>query len=66
MLRDTFILYKYQSPLCEMITKDNSGTGIEPSSENFHEKVSGQNLHLIGYFSQETEFARNLITAIQI
>lgn len=49
-----------------MITEDNSGTGIEPSSEHFHEKVSGQNLHLIGYFGQETEFARNLITAIQI
>lgn len=45
-----------------MITEDNSGTGIRWSSEHFHEKVTGQNLRLVGYFSQETEFARNLIT----
>lgn len=53
---------KYQPPLLEMIRKGISGTGIKWSSEHFHEKVSGQNLHLAGYFRHETESARNLMT----
>lgn len=53
-LWDTFFLNKNQSPLLDMITEDSSGTGIRWSSEHFHEKVTGQNLHLVGYFSQET------------
>lgn len=44
-----------------MITEDNSETGIRCPSEHFHKKVGGQNLNWVGYFSQETEFARNLI-----